>query len=329
MPYSRRDFFKKGTLGGAALLSTQQAWSAFSSPTLPPSTHALTGPVLSSPLALDLTPARWIWYPSERTLPNTFILFRKQIQVEEGLQSAKGWILGDSRYLLALNGQRIQWGPPPADPRYTEADPIDLTKTLQVGKNVLGATVLYYGMGDGTWPVGKPGFIFKLDLEYRSGKKEAILSDGTWQCLLARSWQPGHYKRWYLRALQEEFDATKYPHGWSGASFKTGADWLPAQELRGAAHRTALSTNSSDYLYNSSAGATTTQLRKRSIPLILEKDINEVELVTSHIVHWIRPIREYFEMIPPNAYQPSGLKSRWLAGHFSVLKPLPEPPSNS
>lgn len=303
MPYSRRDFFKKGTLGGAALLSTQQAWSAFSDPNLQPSINAIPSPPLSSPLALDLTPASWIWYPSQRTLPNTFILFRKQIQVVEGLQSARGWILGDSRYLLELNGQRIQWGPPPADPRYTEADPIDLTETLQVGKNVLGTTVLYYGMGDGTWPVGKPGFIFKLDLEYSSGKKETVLSDETWQCLLARSWQPGHYKRWYLRALQEEFDARQYPYGWSTASFQTGADWLPAQELSGAANLTALSTNSSDYLYNSSAGATTTQLRRRSIPLILEKDINEAELVTAHGVKWLRPIREYFEMIPPNAYQ--------------------------
>ncbi len=305
MSYSRRDFFKKGTLGGAALLSghslTALSEQADSSNTIKALTT--TTPSFSSPLALDLSPARWVWYPSERTLPNTFILFRRRIQIGPGLQSAKGWILGDSRYQLALNGKRVQWGPPPADPRFTEADPIDLVQLLKVGENVLGATVLYYGMGDGTWPVGKPGFLFKLDLVYRSGKQETIVSDQQWQCHLARSWQPGHYKRWYLRALQEEFDANLYPYGWSRPEYEMTKDWLPAQELRGAADGTALSTNSSDYLYNSSAGATTTQLRRRSIPLILEQDLQTVKLVTAHEVKWLRPIQEYFEMIPPKAYQ--------------------------
>ncbi|NRB48049.1 MAG: alpha-L-rhamnosidase N-terminal domain-containing protein [Saprospiraceae bacterium] len=303
MSYSRRDFFKTGTLGGAAFLSSQRLTALSEERQTGNTSKALPLPSPSSPLALDLSPARWVWYPSQRTLPNTFILFRRMLPIEEGLQSAQGWILGDSRYLLELNGQRVQWGPPPADPRYTEADPIDLTDQLKTGENVLGATVLYYGMGDGTWPVGKPGFIFKLDLVYTSGKKESIVSDGQWQCHLARSWQAGHYKRWYLRALQEEFDAKLYPYGWSTPKFRTGKDWLPVQELRGAANLTALSTNSSDYLYNSSAGATTTQLRQRSIPLILEKDSQAIELVTSHSIQWLRPIREYFEMIPPDAYE--------------------------
>lgn len=303
MSYSRRDFFKTGTLGGAALLSSHslKALSERESHSHP--VKSLAGSPLSSPLALDLSPAQWVWYPSQRTLPNTFILFRRKIQIEDGLQSAKGWILGDSRYLLELNGKRIQWGPPPADPRYTEADPMDLAEQLQVGSNVLGATVLYYGMGDGTWPIGKPGFIFKLDLVYHSGKTETIVSDGQWECHLARSWQPGHYKRWYLRALQEEFDAKLYPYGWSTTEYEVGKDWLPVQELRGAAHQTALSTNSSDYLYNSSAGGTTTQLRRRSIPLIREQDVEAVKLITSHQVKWRRPIQEYFEMIPPDAYE--------------------------
>ena len=32
---------------------------------------------------LDLSPAKWIWYPSERTLQNTFILFRKEINIDK------------------------------------------------------------------------------------------------------------------------------------------------------------------------------------------------------------------------------------------------------
>ena len=55
-----------------------------------------------------------------------------------------------------VNGERVQWGPAPCDPRWTEADPIDLTAVLREGLDVLGATMLFYGHGDGTWPIGKP-----------------------------------------------------------------------------------------------------------------------------------------------------------------------------
>ena len=134
---------------------------------------------------------------------------------------AVGWIAADSRYLLHVNGKRHQWGPAPADPRWPEADPLDLTAALNEGRNVLAATVLYYGHGDGTWPIGKPGFLFWLEIEHQDGRKETIVSDAAWRALLCRAWQPGHYKRWYLRALQEEFDARVYPHGWDEPAFET------------------------------------------------------------------------------------------------------------
>ncbi|NND05529.1 MAG: hypothetical protein HKN87_04035 [Saprospiraceae bacterium] len=162
---------------------------------------------LPSKYALDLAPSRWIWYPAERTLSNTFILFRNDFDLASEVETTQGWILGDSRYLLEVNGQRIQWGPPPADPRYAEADPIDVSDQLKKGKNVIGATVLYHGFGDGTWPTGKPGFILRLDIVMKNGEEIQIVTDQSWLCHLARSWKPGQYKRWYLRAMQEEFDA--------------------------------------------------------------------------------------------------------------------------
>ena len=47
--------------------------------------------------ALDLEPAKWIWYPSSRTPQNTFVLFRKDFEVRELPCNAKGWIVADSR----------------------------------------------------------------------------------------------------------------------------------------------------------------------------------------------------------------------------------------
>ncbi len=107
-----------------------------------------------------LDPAQWIWLPSERTLPNSFVLFRKEILLTAKPTRAVGWMTADSRYRLTVNGQRVQWGPAPCDPRQLDVDPIDLTALLRPGKNVIGVEVLYYGIGEGTWAAGKPGLLF-------------------------------------------------------------------------------------------------------------------------------------------------------------------------
>jgi len=305
---SRRDFFKSGAISGTTLM-LGTGFIPASSPDKPKPDYAsarIPDPAelsLPSKYALDLSPARWIWYPSQRTLANTFILFRKSVTIQKEIKSATGWILGDSRYKLTVNKQRIQWGPPPSDPRFAEADPVNLTSALKTGENIIGATVLFYGHGDGTWPIGKAGFIFKLDIQFSDGSSEQIISDSSWNCHLARSWKPGQYKRWYLRALQEEFDARKYPFGWSSPGFKTNASWLQAMELQGSPAMPALSTNMSDYAYDSSSGSTVTELRKRSVPLLQEIDIEECKLEEAISLKWIQPVEDYFDIIVPHAYE--------------------------
>jgi alpha-L-rhamnosidase len=87
--------------------------------------------------ALDLSPAKWLWYPGDRTVPNTFVLFRRVLKLTAKPRKAIGWIIGESRYQLDVNGKRIQWGPSPSDPRWPEVDPMDLTEALTSGENVI------------------------------------------------------------------------------------------------------------------------------------------------------------------------------------------------
>ena len=54
----------------------------------------------------------------------------------------------------------------------------------------------------------------------QDGRKETMVSDAAWRTLLCRAWPPGHYKRWYLRALQEEFDARALPSRLGRARFR-------------------------------------------------------------------------------------------------------------
>ena len=300
----RRDFLKKSSLGASMFITQPFESDTGVTPVPEPALQPVpyTKPLPLAERELDLTPARWIWYPSARVLQNTVVLFRKRVFFSGKPASAKGWILGDSRYRLFVNGERVQWGPAPSDPRYAEADPLDLTEQLIDGTNTIGAEVLYYGQGDGTWPIGKAGFIFYLEITHQDGQIERIVSDASWKTHLARSWKPGQYKRWYLRAFQEEFDARLYPEGWLAAAYQPGTDWLDAMEMEGSANDPALSTSGRDYLFSSSGDPELTQLRKRSVPMLTDVLIEDVTLREVQRIRWHRPAEEYFESLTPNAF---------------------------
>ena len=295
---TRRDFFTWMALGvPAAWMETGEGAPRVKSK--PPAIPAGGG----SPKELDLSPARWIWYPSGRTLPNTFVFFRKEFRLSAPVRRATGWICADSRYLLHVNGSRIQWGPAAGDPRWMEVDPLEIARELREGDNVLAATVLFYGHGDGTAPAGKPGFIFRLEVETSDGNLTEIVSDGSWLCQVARCWQPGHYKRWYLRSLQEEFDARAYPSGWDSPGFSPDAGWQGSMILPdSSAAATPISSAYTDYALDLRGDPAQCGLRARSIPLLRESMVPAGRLSSSFFVTWnVRP-EEYFEFLTPGAY---------------------------
>lgn len=304
---TRRDFIKKGAAGTASLAILGGMNSPASS-----GFNSVNNKILSEnflPSAedeLDLTPAKWIWYPSQRTLQNTFILFRKEIIISKLPVKASGWIAADSRYLLSINGKREQWGPAPSDPRWYEADPLDLTGKLNIGENIIAATVLFYGQGDGTWPIGKPGFIFYLNLEYGDGTSELITSGASWKAHLCRAWQPGHYKRWYLRALQEEFDARKYPYGWDLPGYALDDSWLPAMAFNAPVNDPPSCSYYNEYMMEIWGNRAVSQLRRRSIPMLNEYDVPVLKLSETHLIKWHRPPEEYFEFLTPNMFEDKG-----------------------
>lgn len=260
--------------------------------------HVSAEEVRNAPLTLDMAPAQWIWYPSGRTLQNTFILFRKEIDLPVQPQEAKGWILADSRYQLFVNGKRVQWGPAPSDPRWQEADPVDLTSYLKPGKNVIACQVLYYGQGDGTWPMGKPGFIMNLDID---GTK--TVTDASWDTFMARSWKPGQYKRWFLRALQEEFDARIFPYGWNETDYELTDAWQKAQPIGGSPSKPSVCNNYSEYQWEIFGNWNDTGIRQRSIPLLKEYDVPAKGLAESMWLIWKQCPETYFEMVTPGAYE--------------------------
>jgi len=252
---------------------------------------------------IDMAPARWIWLPAERTLANSFVLFRRELELAQAPTSARGFVSADSRYRLFVNGRRVQWGPAPCDPRAYEADPIDLTRWLVPGRNVIGAEVLFYGHGEGTWPFGKPGFVFALRVEEPGGGLRELRSDETWRVFLDRAHRPGQFKRWYLRALQEDFDARLHPSGWSAPGFAPDEAWLEPQLLDAAADRPAAAGKHADYLADASLEPEATSLRAREVPLLRETLRPIERLARSGRVRWRRDPRDWFEFRVPGSFE--------------------------
>jgi alpha-L-rhamnosidase len=303
--FNRRDFFKKATLGSLALPLLSFAPQGEKVNRMQGAAKRLSIPSIPSPSpnALDLSPAKWIWYPSARTLSNSVVLFRRTIKLDGPPKKASGWIVADSRYRLFVNGKRIQWGPAPSDPRWVEADPLDLTSILTEGENVIGVEVLYYGFGDGTYPMGKPGFLFNLGIETTDGRNIDIISDTTWQTHLARSWRPGGYKRWYVRSLQEQFDARLYPYGWLGLNFKPDNAWLFPIDISCPANKPPTCSTYPEYALEVRGTKDISELRRRSIPMLREHDVAVKKLSESLRIRWKRSPEEYFDTSTDDSYE--------------------------
>ena len=256
-----------------------------------------------NPTVLDLSPAKWIWLPSQRTLANTFVLFRKDLELPVLPARVAGWITADSRYRLTVNGERVQWGPAPADPRWWDVDPVEITRRLRPGPNTIGVEVLYYGHGDGTWPIGKPGLLMRLEITQPDGRIDVVGTDESWQCCVDRAHPPGQYRRWYLRALQEQFDARLHPHGWDRPGFAPDARWLPAMLLPGRADRPPMCSWYGDYLRATEPlDEAQAELRARQIPMLIEEFV-PARLADSGQVVWHRDPADWFEFRTPGAFE--------------------------
>jgi hypothetical protein len=258
------------------------------------------------PHRVTLAPARWIWLPSERTLPNTFVLFRKEFTLNDRPVRARAWITADSRYRLTVNGQRVQWGPAPCDPRQLDVDPVDLAPFLQPGRNVIGVEVLYYGIGEGTWAAGKPGLIFHAVVTTPDAEPTRLVSDASWQCLVDRAHPPAQPKRWFLRALQEQFDARLHPFGWDTADFQPDTAWVPAMELSCPPDKppSCSSYSTTDSLDQAVPAASA--LRARQIPLVREIDVPAARLAHSGRIGWKRDPSDWFDFRMPGSFELGG-----------------------
>jgi alpha-L-rhamnosidase len=121
------------------------------------------------------------------------------------------------------------------------------------------------------------------------------------------------YKRWYLRALQEQFDARLYPYGWDTPDFRPDARWLPAMPLPGKPSVPSIFAGGPEYVLVSEATIPhdaadflpkTEQagLRPRDIPMLREYLIESSALVEQGRLTWKRSPDDWFDMRIPGSF---------------------------
>ena len=123
--------------------------------------------------------------------------------------------------------------------------------------------------------------------------------------LLCRAWRPGQYKRWYLRALQEEFDARLYPYGWTHAGVRAGRR-TGCRRCRWPARPTnpPCRPRYYEYMLDVGGGPADTELRPRSIPLHARDTRARARRLSESLwLEWLRPPQEYFEFRTPEAFK--------------------------
>ena len=120
-------------------------------------------------------------------------------------------------------------------------------------------------------------------------------------CIRDRSWPAGHYKRWYLRAFQEEFDARLYPYGWDEPNFRSGESWHAAAVYSERGDKPAICSSSATMM-DSEGDPKLSSLRARSVPMLKETMLGGFRLKESSLLDWHCSPEEYFECVPTDAF---------------------------
>jgi len=112
--------------------------------------------------------AKWLWYP-ENFLEkrNVTKVFRKTFTLAEIPLKADFIASGDDRASVYINGEKISSG------NWKRGCRGDGAKFLRKGKNAIAVEVLNVAV-DG-------GMIFRMDMVFADGKKQEIVSDGSWK----------------------------------------------------------------------------------------------------------------------------------------------------
>jgi hypothetical protein len=132
--------------------------------------------------------AKWISTEQCQSATNTWLAYRKTVNIQEIPVKALARIALDSKYWLWINGKLVVFEgglKRAANPLDTYYDEVDIAPYLQSGENTIAVLVWYFGKhGFSHRSSGRAGLLF----DCQSPGFE-LLSDHTWRCSVLKSYQ--------------------------------------------------------------------------------------------------------------------------------------------
>ena len=173
--------------------------------------------LLVSGLAQD-HPAAFVWKDSEGSGRQQTVLFRRNIVLEDSVESAAIHLFADSRYHLYVNGMHINFGPSRFYTAHPEFDSYDLAPFLNPGKNVIAVEVLSNGTETYQVPLSKGGFIAWGEISTGS-RRETLETPGDWKMWVSEAYDHQALRFSFACGPMEIFDGRKQPAHWNRSGF--------------------------------------------------------------------------------------------------------------
>ncbi len=165
-------------------------------------------------------------------------IFRKEFFVRKNVRRARIYITGLGYFYLSLNGKKV--GDHELDPVKSRYDrrvyylTFDITDMLRTGQNAAGVmlgtgwynmhTKAVWGFGQAPWRA-RPRMLCRIEIEYKDGRTEKIVSNGTWKVSTGPVVFDGIRNG-------ETYDARLEKPGWDTPGYDD-SDWKPAAAVAG------------------------------------------------------------------------------------------------
>jgi len=165
--------------------------------------------------------AKWINTERCQSATNTWLIYRKTVNIQQLPQTLTARIAADTKYWLWINDQMVVFegglkrGPSPGDTYY---DPVEIAPYLKKGENTIAVLVWHFGK-DGFSHVnsGKAALLFAA-----TAPGIEIISDRSWQCAVYDAYQntEAPYPNYRLPESNIRFDARLQLSGWNMSTYK-------------------------------------------------------------------------------------------------------------
>ena len=173
--------------------------------------------------------ASFVWLGAGGRERNRFVLFRRNVFIDEVPASVDLHLFADSRYRLRVNGRFVYAGPPRFVTQYPEYDTVDLLPHLKLGPNCITVEVNTYGAASyQTMPDGRGGFL-AWGTVGQAGKALEIdlATPGGWLAREVEAWDAHSPLYSFAQNPVEILDTQKFNEAWVLPGSWDFRGWLP------------------------------------------------------------------------------------------------------